>query len=87
LTEIRLYFSSLSTLGSLTLKYQTDIEVEVSEMREECLCRASLFATVVSLIKITALARRRADHFEGQSAVLKSGKDPLAISEDSTLRI
>ena len=51
LTEIKLYFSSLSTLGSLTLKYRTDIEVEVSEMREECLCRASLSATLVSLRK------------------------------------
>ncbi len=35
----------LTKLGSLTLKYQTDIEVEVSEMKEECLSRASLFAT------------------------------------------
>jgi hypothetical protein len=60
------------------LKYRTDIEVEVSEMREECLCRASLFATVVS---------RRTDHLKGQSEVLKSGKDPLATGEDSTFRI
>jgi hypothetical protein len=77
-TEVRLFFSLLSTPGALTLKYQTDIEVEVSEMREECVCRAPLFATVLS---------RRTDHFEGQSAVLQSGKDPLATSEDSTFRI
>jgi hypothetical protein len=77
-TKVRLFFSLLSTLTALTLKYQTDIEVEVSEMREECLCRATLFATVVS---------KKTDHFEGQSAVLKSGKDPLATSENSTFRI
>jgi len=34
LAEIQRYFSSLSALGFLTLKYQTDIEVKVFEMRK-----------------------------------------------------
>jgi hypothetical protein len=37
--------------------------------------------------KIKAIDSRRTDHFEDQSAVLKSDKDPLATSEDSTFRI
>jgi hypothetical protein len=87
LTEIKLYFSSLSTLDSLTLKYQTDIEVEIFEMRGVSLLAFSVYSFGQSQKKITVVARRRTDHFEGQSAVMKLGKDPLAISEDSTIKI
>jgi hypothetical protein len=47
----------------------------------------SVYSFGQSQKKITVVARRRTDHFEGQSAVMKLGKDPLAISEDSTIKI